>query len=297
MKKVGIAMAVHNVEMFIIPTLSAIQKQTYKDFVCYIVDDWSTDNTVQIIYNMFCKQDDRFKLYVNCTDKNNPYIDAHNLSYQVCDSEYIIRLDGDDIPDITLIEKYVEFMDSHYEYDACCSTVVPYWSNTITGQLEKPEDSDQVWPDLKRRWFDVFPRDEDTDRFNNDPALDHVFNPLSWCNQCSCIRREFMLKHKLKFKHHSYGDFMFWTEFFACGGNAYKLKDKLLIYRINQNSISHKGDWLNTNDYFELDLAKAKVKLLKMRNNPDDIGRIRVFENTVKYFENIINKGNNNKNT
>ena len=62
--KVGIAMAVHNVENFIIPTLKAIQSQTYKDFVCYIVDDWSTDNSIQIIYEMFCKQDERFKLYI-----------------------------------------------------------------------------------------------------------------------------------------------------------------------------------------------------------------------------------------
>jgi len=290
MMKVGIAMAVHNVENFIIPTLKAIQSQTYKDFVCYIVDDWSTDNSIQIIYEMFCKQDERFKLYINCTDKTKPYIDAHNLSYQLCDTEYIIRLDGDDIPDKTLIEKYVEFMDNHHEYDACCSTVIPKWSNSLTGQLENPEESKEVWPDLKRRWFDVFPNDEATDKFNESPALEHVFHPLSWCNQCSCIRRDILLKYKLKFKYSSYGDYMFWTEFFSFGGTAYKLKDKLLIYRIHKDSISHTGSWFKVNYYFELDLAKAKVRLLKIENKPEDAAKIRVFENTVRYFENLIKK-------
>ena len=288
MKKVDIAMAVHNVESFIIQTLKAIQNQTYKDFNCIIVDDHSTDNTVQIIYEMFCKKDERFKLFVNCTDKNVPYIDAHNVSYSLCSSEYIVRIDGDDIPNKDMIEKYVEFMDSHHDYDACCGSIIPLWSNTITGQLEKPAESSEVSEDLKRRWFDVFPDDKKTDEFNANPAESHVFSPLSWCNQCSCIRREFLLKHKLKFKYYSYGDYLFWAEFFAYGGKAYKLKDKVMQYRICLSSVSHDGGWQKVNNKFELDLAKAKVQIIKNKYNPADKAKIAVFENTVRYFENLL---------
>lgn len=295
MKKVNVAMAVHNVENFIIMTLKAIQNQTYKDFDCIIVDDHSTDNTVQIIYEMFCKNDSRFKLYVNCTDKDNPYVDVHNVSYSLCDSEYIIRLDGDDVPKPNLIEKYVEFMDNHKEYDACCSTVIPMWSNTVTGQLERPEEAAEVSPAMKRGWFDVFPDDKETDKFNSNPIEYHVFHPMCWCNQCSCIRKDFLTKHNLKFKYCSYGDYLFWVEFLAEGGKAYKMKDKLLIYRICLSSISHNGTWKKVSPRFELDLAKAKCKIVRSRNNPADRPQIIVFENTIRYFENLIKKEESQK--
>lgn len=290
MNRVSIAMAVHNVEKFIISTLSAIQKQTYEDFECVIVDDYSTDNSVSIIYNMFCSKDKRFKLYINCADKNNPYVDAHNLSYSLCTGEYIVRLDGDDIPDVTLLEKYVEFMDNHYEYDACCCTILPLWSNSITGMLEKPRETDETTEEIRVKWFDVFPKDSDTDIFNANPAMDHTFHPLSWCNQCSCIRKDFLLKHKLKFKYYRSGDYLFWTEFFAEGGNAYKMKDVLLKYRIHRSSISHDKLWMKVDNRFQRDLAIAKLKIVKNTNDDSYIPHMKVFENTIKYFEDLIEK-------
>ena len=283
-------MAVHNVEKFIASTLMAIQSQTYKDFECIIVDDNSNDNTINIIYNMFCLRDNRFKLFVNCTSPDNPYVDAHNLSYSFCSGEYIIRLDGDDIPAPTLVERYVMFMDMNPVYDACCSTMIPMWSNSITGILENPRESDELSDDIIHNWFDIFPTDKDTDVFNKQQGLDYIQHCLSWCNPCACIRREYLIKHNLKFKYFKSGDYLFWIEFFAEGGKGFKLKDVLLKYRVHHTSISHNDSWNDVGNYFERDLVLAKLKIIKNLNDPNYNEQIQVLENTVEYFNDLIER-------
>ena len=61
MKMLSICLATHNGEKFIYETLKSIQNQTYTDFEVIIVDDYSTDETVNIIIESFVKKDKRFK--------------------------------------------------------------------------------------------------------------------------------------------------------------------------------------------------------------------------------------------
>ena len=61
---VSIAIALYNKEDSIYRTLQSIQNQTYKNFECIIVDDHSTDNGPNIVYQCFCKNDKRFKLTI-----------------------------------------------------------------------------------------------------------------------------------------------------------------------------------------------------------------------------------------
>ena len=100
---VSIAIALYNKEKSIYRTLESIKNQTYKNFECVIVDDHSTDNGPNIVYNCFCKNDTRFKLMMNIT--NEQYVDAHNLSYKFCSGKYLFRIDADDI----IYPDYLEF--------------------------------------------------------------------------------------------------------------------------------------------------------------------------------------------
>lgn len=58
--KVAIAMATYNGELFIEQQLQSLLNQTYRDFVCYIHDDGSKDNTVRIIKQYTTNYPDRF---------------------------------------------------------------------------------------------------------------------------------------------------------------------------------------------------------------------------------------------
>jgi glycosyltransferase involved in cell wall biosynthesis len=52
---------VYNCENYIQKSLFSIMLQSFKDFKCYITDDLSTDNSVNIIKEII-KNDDRFIL-------------------------------------------------------------------------------------------------------------------------------------------------------------------------------------------------------------------------------------------
>ena len=57
----------YNYSEYISETIKSVQAQTYSDWELIIVDDASTDNSVEIIRN-FCQNDKRIKLI--CHDKN-----------------------------------------------------------------------------------------------------------------------------------------------------------------------------------------------------------------------------------
>ena len=62
--KVSIIIPLYNKEKFISQTLNSILSQTFQDWDCFISDDKSTDNSVEIV-KKFIEGDSRFKLLLN----------------------------------------------------------------------------------------------------------------------------------------------------------------------------------------------------------------------------------------
>ena len=58
---VSIVVPVYNGEKYLEETLNILKNQTYKNFEVIMVDDISTDNSVQIL-EKFANEDERFKL-------------------------------------------------------------------------------------------------------------------------------------------------------------------------------------------------------------------------------------------
>ena len=71
MELVSIVIPVYNCETKLKRCLQSVQKQTYKDIEVLIVNDGSTDNSLQVCEE-FCKQDVRFHVF---NQKN------HGVSY------------------------------------------------------------------------------------------------------------------------------------------------------------------------------------------------------------------------
>ena len=60
--KVSVVTASYNYQDYIKEAIQSVLNQTYKDLELIIVDDCSTDNSVQVINSY---KDDRIKLFVN----------------------------------------------------------------------------------------------------------------------------------------------------------------------------------------------------------------------------------------
>lgn len=103
MPRISVLIAVHNEETYIESALKSLQEQSLSDFEAIIVDDGSTDTTIQKITPFL--NDTRFRLLTpGKIGKNN----AFNLAYSHSKAEWITFFCGDDLlPDESLENKYL----------------------------------------------------------------------------------------------------------------------------------------------------------------------------------------------
>jgi glycosyltransferase involved in cell wall biosynthesis len=83
-----------NSSKYIEDCINSILKQTIKNWELIIVDDYSTDNSFDIVKRMSLK-DDRIKLYKN--NGNNGIIETLRIGLNKSVGNYITRMDSDDL--------------------------------------------------------------------------------------------------------------------------------------------------------------------------------------------------------
>ena len=94
--KFNIIVPFYNCESWILKCLQSIRKQKYSNYMCFIIDDMSTDNSSDLI-RKFIKDDNRFKFIKNRNKKfalGNIAGVLNNMKHN--DEDVNIILDGDD---------------------------------------------------------------------------------------------------------------------------------------------------------------------------------------------------------
>lgn len=90
---VSILMSAYNAERFVESCIQSIVAQDFLEWELIIVDDFSTDNTLEVLKE-FEQQDYRIHILRNTT---KGIIPALALAFSACKGEYISRMDADDI--------------------------------------------------------------------------------------------------------------------------------------------------------------------------------------------------------
>ena len=112
--RISVIMGIYNCAPTLAESLDSLLAQTYQDFKVIMCDDGSKDNTVEIAQVYVDRYPDKFILIRN---KQNIKLAAtlnHCLEY--VDTEYVARMDGDDISLPERFEKEIKFLDTHPEY-------------------------------------------------------------------------------------------------------------------------------------------------------------------------------------
>lgn len=104
---VSIITPTYNSEKFISATILSVQNQTYSNWELIIIDDRSTDNTVEIINNKI-KSDARIKLYSLTENKGTGAARSHGITFTK--GSYISFLDSDDLWKPNKLERQLDFM-------------------------------------------------------------------------------------------------------------------------------------------------------------------------------------------
>jgi len=104
-----VLMPVYNCESYISQAIESILCQTYKDFIFYIVDDGSTDNSALIIEE-YAKLDDRI-LFIK--QENKGLICTLNTHLPKINTKYVARMDGDDVCTETRLQQQIDFLNAN----------------------------------------------------------------------------------------------------------------------------------------------------------------------------------------
>ena len=125
---VSILIPAKNESAFLEDCLISIQNQSYENWEAIIVDDHSSDNTVEII-EKFSSADKRFKGFLN---EGNGIIEALRTAYKNSSGEYISRMDADDLMTKNRVEVLLNnLLDNRQGYLAVGQ--VNYFSETRLG--------------------------------------------------------------------------------------------------------------------------------------------------------------------
>ena len=102
MKDVTVAIPVYNMSGTIAATINSILAQTWQHFEIMVLDDASTDNTVDIVKQF---ADPRIKLFQ--FDENRGCNEAQNQMLARCETPFFMVLAADDVIDPMLLEKCI----------------------------------------------------------------------------------------------------------------------------------------------------------------------------------------------
>ena len=100
----------YNSSKFIEECINSVTSQTYKDWEMIIVDDCSTDDSIQVI-TKYAKKNNRIKVIL--LKENVGAAEARNIAIKESKGKYIAFLDSDDLWKKKKLEKQLKFMSKN----------------------------------------------------------------------------------------------------------------------------------------------------------------------------------------
>lgn len=138
--KVSVLLAVHNDARFISATLDSILAQDFTDFELVLIDDASSDGTADIVKGV---ADPRIRYSRNGV--NAGLAASLNRGLEMCEGEFIARIDGDDLCEPQRLTVQLQYLADHADLAGCASWTTEIDENdAIIGALEPCADPDYV---------------------------------------------------------------------------------------------------------------------------------------------------------
>ena len=208
MPRVSVIMPAYNSEKTISEAISSVLGQTFADFELIIVNDCSTDGTIEII-NGFAESDPRIIVINN--DENSGVSYSRNAAIAAARGEWIAFLDSDDMWREDKLASQLRLMENNPESDIC------YTASAFVDADGKPYG--YILTAQERTYHSTLIRK----------------NLLS----CSSVMIRASVMKGIKMpsdKMHE--DYFTWLTVLKNGGYACGINEPMLIYRLSENSKS-----------------------------------------------------------
>lgn len=145
---VSIVMPVYNAGDFLVDAIESILAQTYQNFEFIIVDDASTDNSLNIL-ERYAKQNKKIQLFRNPTNQGVSASVKKAITH--ANGDFIARMDADDIALSHRLEKQVSYLLAHKETVAIGSQcLLINRDGKVIGEKKFPTSARQVYKYIYR---------------------------------------------------------------------------------------------------------------------------------------------------
>lgn len=205
MPVVSVVMPVYNAEKYVTEAIESILNQTFNDFEFIIIDDGSSDRSVEIIKGY---EDPRIRFIRH--EENVNLVGTLNEGIGLSNGKYIARMDADDISDPQRLRKQVDFLENHPEVGATGT-----WANAIN----HPE-----WSHLH-----YFITDEE--------IRIRMVEQIPFAHPTVMMRKDVLEAHNLKYDQEFLEDYRLWFELSKVTLLA-NVPEYLLNYRFHEKQFS-----------------------------------------------------------
>jgi glycosyltransferase involved in cell wall biosynthesis len=129
---VSVVIPCHNYARYLPEAVSSVLAQTFRAWELVIVDDGSTDNTVEVAQDLVARHPDRC---IRLLQQANAGVSAaRNTGIEACAGRYILPLDADDVIAPTMLEKTVEVLDSDPDIGIASTDVFTFTDDDLPPQ-------------------------------------------------------------------------------------------------------------------------------------------------------------------
>lgn len=141
MVKLSVHLVAWNGAKYIPYLFKSLRNQTFSDLFLLVIDNNSTDGTVEAIKNELINFSIPYRLIEN--KENFGFAGGHNQAYKETDSEYVLLLNQDMYLEPDCLEKMVEFLNK-YPATAAVSPRLMKWDFAKAGEGLEKSFSDHV---------------------------------------------------------------------------------------------------------------------------------------------------------
>lgn len=284
MTKFSIIIPMYNVEKYIKKCINSCLNQTYKNYEVIIVDDQSSDNSLNIAKSM-CKDVSFVKIL---KQKNSGVSVARNKGLLKSNGDYVLFVDGDDWLEYDALAKLNDCILTNSSSDII-----------ITGFYTNKGDKE-----INDHFFEekniVFSNNDNLEIIKNCICKTNISNEKASTNVgvpwAKAYKRKFLLNNECKFVPglKRMQDMIFNLKAFLLAKNVICVDYKTYHYRINEGSVTKKfssdfditvynilnelSSFIKINnlndelkDYYEAKAIKLYLEMIRIQYSPDGL--------------------------
>lgn len=208
MPTISVLMPVFNAQKDLRQAIDSILKQSFSDFEFLIIDDGSTDQSVEIVESY---TDPRIRFLRN--PKNLGLVPTLNRGLSEARGKYIARMDADDISEPLRFESQAALLENN-QADICGGLFrIIDADGKVTGDVSVP--------------------------FTTDELVACLANTVPFAHGSVTMRASFLRQHQLQYGPSPYAeDYDLWIRIFECGGRFANVPEIIFQYRNYSSSLS-----------------------------------------------------------